>query len=73
LIPQQWQFWNNTVFWQDYKNAHDIVWETGDTLPYWAQLITTAELLVHAARRNITPLAATTADIEWDGAPISFH
>jgi glutathione synthase/RimK-type ligase-like ATP-grasp enzyme len=73
LIPQQWQFWNNTVFWQDYKNAQDIVWETGDTLPYWAQLITTAELLVHAARRNITPLAATTADIEWDGAPISFH
>ena len=73
LTPQQWRFWKNPTFWHDHNEAQDIVWEKGDTLPYWAQFMTTTELLLRAIQLHITPLAATTADIEWDGMPIVFN
>ena len=73
LTPQQWRFWKNPTFWHDHNEAQDIVWEKGDTLPYWAQFMTTTELLLRAIQLHITPLAATTADIEWDGLPIVFN
>lgn len=70
--PQLWRHLVTAVFWQDYKNAQDVVWKKTDMLPYCAQIITTIELLIRATASNIGPLAATTLDIEWDGTPVSF-
>lgn len=52
---------------RDIAAARDVTWHFSDPLPSIGQLATMAEFLLISAKRSITPLAATTYDIEWNG------
>jgi predicted ATP-grasp superfamily ATP-dependent carboligase len=54
-------------FLEDWKSAKDVVYRKTDILPVIGQLATMTEFLVRAAMTSISPLAATTHDIEWNG------
>lgn len=51
----------------DWRRAQDVVYRVDDMLPTLGQLATTIEFLLRAVKRSISPLAATTHDIEWNG------
>ncbi|MCO6506051.1 MAG: ATP-grasp domain-containing protein [Snodgrassella sp.] len=73
FTPQTWRFFTQKTFWHDYHRARDAVWQRQDMLPYLIQLIPTAEIVFRAMSLHIDFLAATTVDIEWDGAPLTFY
>jgi hypothetical protein len=54
----------------DFQRASDIVSSREDRLPALAQWLSLSEVYYRAARLRCTPLAATTADIEWNGQPL---
>jgi hypothetical protein len=54
----------------DFISSRDVILRRGDAMPAVGQLFATAEILLRAIRFRISPLAATTADIEWNG-PLS--
>lgn len=54
-------------FFTDWKRAQDVVYRVDDMLPTLGQLATTTEFLLRAMKWSISPLAATTHDIEWNG------
>lgn len=58
---------NRFDFKTDFRRAKDVIWSRADKLPAIGQLLSMAELLWLASRRGISPLAATTYDIEWNG------
>lgn len=55
------------TFLTDCMRAKDVAFRKNDMLPAFGQLATMTELLLRAARQSISPLAATTHDIEWNG------
>ncbi|WP_407315376.1 ATP-grasp domain-containing protein [Pseudomonas sp. nanlin1] len=55
------------AFWRDYRMARDVVVQQGDVLPLAAQWLSLGEILYRAASRRCGLLAASTADIEWNG------
>ncbi len=57
-------------FWQDFSRAADVIQRPGDIGPLLAQLPGLAEICARALRRGCGLLAASTADIEWDGQPL---
>lgn len=57
-------------FWHDYRLARDVIVRDGDLGPLWAQLIGVGEIAGRALTRQRGLLAASTADIEWDGQPM---
>jgi hypothetical protein len=52
---------------RDFTSARDAVWRASDPLPAIGQFVATSELLLRAAKGGMSPLAATTSDIEWNG------
>lgn len=54
-------------FWEDYRAARDVILRDGDYAPLLAQLLGIAEIAARAISRRRGLLAASTADIEWDG------
>lgn len=56
---------------RDISGSKDVVWEATDPMPAAGQFLATAETLARAVREGITPLAATTSDIEWNGGDIA--
>ena len=48
-------------------SARDAVWDAADPWPAAGQVVTAATFLARALRHRISPLAATTHDIEWNG------
>jgi hypothetical protein len=54
---------------QGWGAARDAMGEAG--VPLYAQLAATGELLYRSAGRGADPLAAATADIEWNGSHVS--
>lgn len=58
-------------FWRDYSDARDVITRQGDFWPLPAQLLSLAEIIARAASRRCGLLAASTADIEWNGQPLS--
>jgi len=54
---------------RDFVAARDVIWSRGDRIPALGQAVTAAETLLRAAAAGLSPLAATTADIKWDGEP----
>ena len=54
-------------FFTDWKRAQDVVYRSSDILPTFGQMVTTAEFLLRALKRSMSPIAATTYDIEWNG------
>lgn len=54
-------------FRSDFHKAHDVIVQKGDFLPLAAQWLSLAEILSRAASRRCGLLAASTADIEWNG------
>ena len=50
-----------------FASARDIAWDPADPWPAAGQVITAATFLARALRHRISPLAATTHDIEWNG------
>lgn len=54
-------------FWRDYRRARDVVTRPGDRWPLPAQIPALLEIIVQAVKYRRCLLAATTADIEWDG------
>ena len=57
-------------FWHDYRLARDVIVRDGDLGPLWAQLVGIGEIAGRALTRRRGLLAASTADIEWDGQPL---
>jgi glutathione synthase/RimK-type ligase-like ATP-grasp enzyme len=51
----------------DWKRAKDVAYRRSDILPAVGQLATMTEFLLRALKQSISPLAATTHDIEWNG------
>jgi predicted ATP-grasp superfamily ATP-dependent carboligase len=51
----------------DWKLARDAIYRGSDILPAIGQMATMSEFLIMAAKYSISPLAATTHDIEWNG------
>lgn len=60
-------------FWRDYLKARDVVLRGGDWGPLLAQLPGMTEIMARALRKRCGLLAASTADIEWDGQPLEGH
>ncbi|MBL9199481.1 MAG: hypothetical protein JNL39_03200 [Opitutaceae bacterium] len=54
----------------DAWRARDALWSWRDPAPAGFVFVGLAATLALAARRGITPQAASTRDIEWDGEPI---
>lgn len=57
-------------FWRDYRAARDVIVQGGDRGPLLAQVLSLAEIIARAATRRCGLLAASTADIEWNGQPL---
>jgi hypothetical protein len=58
-------------FWRDYAAARDVIVQKGDFWPLFAQVLSLGEIIARAASRRCGLLAASTADIEWNGQPLS--
>ncbi|KQQ55589.1 hypothetical protein ASF84_09610 [Pseudomonas sp. Leaf127] len=58
---------SSRTFWRDYRLARDVIVQQGDVLPLAAQWLSLGEILCRAASRRCGVLAASTADIEWNG------
>ncbi|CAA7618865.1 conserved hypothetical protein [Candidatus Terasakiella magnetica] len=56
-----------TEAWRDWRQAEDVMARPGDPWPAVTQGLALAEGLVRAVRLGCSPLAATTADLEWNG------
>lgn len=54
-------------FWKDYQHARDVIVQDGDRGPLLAQLLSLGEIIGRALTRRCGLLAASTADIEWNG------
>ena len=61
------------AFWQDYKSAQDIITHQGEYKPYYAQLLGLMEMTIRVLQKRCSLLAAVTADIEWDGQPMTIN
>ena len=57
-------------FWHDYRQARDVIVQDGDRGPLTAQLLSLSEIIGRALTRRCGLLAASTADIEWNGQPL---
>ncbi|MDZ4021083.1 ATP-grasp domain-containing protein [Pseudomonas sichuanensis] len=57
-------------FWHDYRQARDVIVQGADRGPLTAQVLSLAEIIGRAASRRCGLLAASTADIEWNGQPL---
>ncbi|HTA38843.1 MAG TPA: hypothetical protein VK760_07200, partial [Candidatus Acidoferrales bacterium] len=53
-----------------YAAADDVMTRDGDAGPLLAQIPGFLEIVLRAARRRCSLLAAATADIEWNGQPM---
>ncbi len=58
----QWQRWFDTM-----KQSRDAVWRRDDPKPWFRQWLALGAFILRGARLGISPLAATTWDIEWNG------
>jgi hypothetical protein len=58
-------------FWRDYADARDVITRKGDFWPLTAQVLSLAEIITRAVSRRCGLLSASTADIEWNGQPLS--
>jgi hypothetical protein len=54
----------------DYWRARDVIWSPTDPLPAAYVFVGLLGYLELARRYSISPIAASTRDIEWDGQPI---
>jgi hypothetical protein len=59
-----------SAFARDYGAAEDVLTRSGDRGPLFAQIPGFAEIVLRAAQRRCSLLAAATADIEWNGQPL---
>jgi hypothetical protein len=55
----------------DYRRAGDVLWSSNDPAPAAYVFVGLADYLNLARRYAISPSAAATRDIEWDGQPIA--
>lgn len=60
-------------FWRDYAAARDVIVQKDDFWLLPAQVLSLAEIIARAASRRCSLLAASTADIEWNGQPLNEH
>jgi hypothetical protein len=61
----------NGRFWSDYRTARDVIARPDDHGPLLAQLPGLLEIVGRAISRRCGLLAATTADIEWNGQSLN--
>jgi glutathione synthase/RimK-type ligase-like ATP-grasp enzyme len=54
----------------DYRRARDAIWSSQDPVPAFYLFVGLGAYLYLAQRQHITPRAASTRDIEWDGEAI---
>ncbi len=54
-------------FLRAFRSARDVAWDVRDPAPALAQVFTAGELVRRALVHRISPLAASTVDIEWNG------
>ena len=59
------------AFGRDFWRAKDAVWHRSDPYPSFYGLIGLGAFLLLAAREGMSPMAASTFDIEWDGEEIA--
>ena len=58
-------------FWGDYQRARDVIVQDGDRGPLLAQVLSLGEIIGRALSRHCGLLAASTADIEWNGQALN--
>ncbi|HUN21684.1 MAG TPA: hypothetical protein PK299_00970 [Anaerolineales bacterium] len=66
-LPQALRQGKLSAWWQDWRQGRDVVGAVGDHAPLWGQLLSTAKLVQRARQAHISPTAASTVDIEWNG------
>jgi hypothetical protein len=66
-LPQALRQGKLAEWWQDWRHGRDVVGADGDRAPQWGQLLCTAKLAQHARQAHMSPTAASTFDIEWNG------
>jgi hypothetical protein len=54
-------------FGEAFRSARDVAWDARDPAAVVAQVFTASELVRRALVHRISPLAASTVDIEWNG------
>lgn len=57
-------------FWRDFARAKDVILRDGDHRLLTSQIFSLTEIAARAMWRRCGILAASTADIEWDGQPL---
>jgi hypothetical protein len=55
----------------DFRQARDVIWSARDPRPAVYLFVGLADYLNHARRHRISPVAASTRDLEWDGQAIA--
>jgi hypothetical protein len=61
---------NLRQFVADFRRARDVIWSPTDPAPAAYVFAGLVDYLRVARRHHISPMAASTLDIEWDGQPI---
>jgi predicted ATP-grasp superfamily ATP-dependent carboligase len=69
-LPQAWRYGRLRQWLADYRRARDVVWSADDPGPAAYQFVGLVDYLGLAYRQRISPLAASTHDLQWDGQPI---
>lgn len=57
-------------FWQDIRQASDIIWNSHDPIPSFAQALCMLPMFARSLKLGLPVLACTTVDIEWNGQAI---
>lgn len=54
-------------FWQDFKNARDVIYQKNDKKFFFYAWLSIYELIAISIKERISIRAASTRDVEWDG------
>lgn len=66
-LPQAWARHELGLWTTAFAQAHDVIFEWGDLRPALWQFISLAYFATLARQQHISPLEASTLDIEWNG------
>lgn len=56
-----------TSWFSTFRQSSDVIWQSGDSAPFVYQFFSYWKMIMLARKQNISPLEASTWDIEWNG------
>ncbi|MFE8702041.1 ATP-grasp domain-containing protein [Cytobacillus sp. FJAT-54145] len=67
MLIYGWQKKNKRQWLKDFFHSKDVVWSKKDSMPFLYQFRSYFSILRLSRKLNVTPLEASTHDIEWNG------